>query len=214
MDDTSRGLEIDGVTLALRVTRKRVKNINVRLVGNELRVSAPPWVSSRELDEAIDDAGTADGPARAGAEGQRRGRCSRAGPQGGPAVPEPSGDRRGPILDPPARPVGELQHPHPDHPAQRRPAPDAVLGARGGGGARTRPRRATPTTRRPSGRCCGGCARRPTGRGPFSRASAGSVGRGSGCRRWSGHSSSTAASSSTTESSPGWRCHSKRSMCS
>lgn len=53
MDDTTRGLEIDGVTLALRVTRKRVKNINVRLVGNELRVSAPPWVSRRELDEAI-----------------------------------------------------------------------------------------------------------------------------------------------------------------
>ena len=53
MDDTSRGLEIDGVTLALRVTRKRVKNINVRLVGKELRVSAPPWVSRRELDEAI-----------------------------------------------------------------------------------------------------------------------------------------------------------------
>jgi predicted metal-dependent hydrolase len=53
MDDTTRGLEIDGLTLALRVTRKRVKNINVRLVGNELRVSAPPWVSRRELDEAI-----------------------------------------------------------------------------------------------------------------------------------------------------------------
>lgn len=44
---------IDGVTLDLRVTRKRVKNINVRLVGNELRVSAPRWVSNRELDEAI-----------------------------------------------------------------------------------------------------------------------------------------------------------------
>lgn len=44
---------IDGVTLELCVTRKRVKNINVRLVGNELRVSAPRWVSNRELDEAI-----------------------------------------------------------------------------------------------------------------------------------------------------------------
>jgi predicted metal-dependent hydrolase len=46
-------LTVDGVTLNLRVTRKRVKNINVRMVGNELRVSAPPWVSKGELDEAI-----------------------------------------------------------------------------------------------------------------------------------------------------------------
>jgi len=46
-------LTVDGVPLRLRLTRKRVKNINVRLVGNELRVSAPPWVSRRELDEAI-----------------------------------------------------------------------------------------------------------------------------------------------------------------
>lgn len=44
---------IDGVTLDLRVTRKKVKNINVRLVGDELRVSAPGWVSEHELDEAI-----------------------------------------------------------------------------------------------------------------------------------------------------------------
>lgn len=47
-------LTIDGVTLALRISRKKVKNINVRLVGNELRVSAPPWVSAGELDEAIE----------------------------------------------------------------------------------------------------------------------------------------------------------------
>jgi len=53
MVEPSPTLQIDGVTLALRVTRKRVKNINVRLVGNELRVSAPPWVSRREPDEAI-----------------------------------------------------------------------------------------------------------------------------------------------------------------
>ena len=54
MVEASPTLQIDGVTLALRVTRKRVKNINVRLVGNELRVSAPPWVSRRELHEAIE----------------------------------------------------------------------------------------------------------------------------------------------------------------
>jgi len=46
-------LTIDGVNLELRITRKKVKNINVRLVGNELRVSAPPWVSPSDLDEAI-----------------------------------------------------------------------------------------------------------------------------------------------------------------
>lgn len=44
---------VDGVTLEVRVTRKKVKNINVRLVGNELRVSAPGWVTKHELDEAI-----------------------------------------------------------------------------------------------------------------------------------------------------------------
>jgi len=46
-------ITIDGVTLDLCITRKKVKNINVRLVGNELRVSAPRWVPKRELDEAI-----------------------------------------------------------------------------------------------------------------------------------------------------------------
>lgn len=45
---------IDGVTLELKVTRKKVKNINVRLVGSELRVSAPPWVSAGELNKAIE----------------------------------------------------------------------------------------------------------------------------------------------------------------
>ena len=53
MATPDRTLTIDGVTLDLRVTRKRVKNINVRLVGRELRVSAPPWVSKSDLDEAI-----------------------------------------------------------------------------------------------------------------------------------------------------------------
>lgn len=46
-------ITIDGLTLDLRVTRKKVKNINARLVGNELRVSAPRWVSRGELDETI-----------------------------------------------------------------------------------------------------------------------------------------------------------------
>jgi len=49
-----RTLTVDGVTLQLCVTRKRVKNINVRLVGDELRVSAPRWVAEGELNDAIE----------------------------------------------------------------------------------------------------------------------------------------------------------------
>lgn len=46
-------MDIDGVTLELRVVRKRVKNVNARLVGSTLRVSAPYRVSSKELAELI-----------------------------------------------------------------------------------------------------------------------------------------------------------------
>lgn len=53
MEAPARTVTIDGVTLALRVSRKKVKNINVRLVGTELRVSAPRWVSENELHDAI-----------------------------------------------------------------------------------------------------------------------------------------------------------------
>lgn len=49
-----RSLTIEGVTLRLVVTRKKVKNINVRLVGDELRVSAPRWVSAGDLNGAIE----------------------------------------------------------------------------------------------------------------------------------------------------------------
>jgi predicted metal-dependent hydrolase len=48
-----RTLEVDGVALELKVVRKRVKNINARLHGNTLSVSAPHRVSVRELDETI-----------------------------------------------------------------------------------------------------------------------------------------------------------------
>jgi predicted metal-dependent hydrolase len=54
MTDGLRKLTVDGVELSLRLTRKRVKNVNARLVGDELRVSAPPRMSIRELDEIID----------------------------------------------------------------------------------------------------------------------------------------------------------------
>lgn len=48
-------LTVDGIRLKLSLTRKRVKNINARLVGDELRVSAPPRVSDAELAAAVDE---------------------------------------------------------------------------------------------------------------------------------------------------------------
>jgi predicted metal-dependent hydrolase len=48
-----RILDVDGVALELKVVRKRVKNINARLQGKVLSVSAPHRVSVRELDETI-----------------------------------------------------------------------------------------------------------------------------------------------------------------
>ena len=53
MADEARILEVDGVALDLRVVRKRVKNINARLRGKTLLVSAPHRVPARELEETI-----------------------------------------------------------------------------------------------------------------------------------------------------------------
>ena len=53
MSDQARILDVDGVALELRVVRKRVKNINARLRGKTLLVSAPHRVSAGELDETI-----------------------------------------------------------------------------------------------------------------------------------------------------------------
>lgn len=55
MKSPPREITVDGVTLELRVTRKRVKNINVRLVGGELRVSASPRVPEAALNEAVEE---------------------------------------------------------------------------------------------------------------------------------------------------------------
>ena len=52
MNDESRALQVDGVTLDLVVTRKRVKNINARLHGSTLAISAPYRVSRKEVDDA------------------------------------------------------------------------------------------------------------------------------------------------------------------
>jgi predicted metal-dependent hydrolase len=49
----ARTLEVDGVDLELRVVRKRVKNINARLHGTILSVSAPHRVPAAELEETI-----------------------------------------------------------------------------------------------------------------------------------------------------------------
>lgn len=54
MTDEPRTIAVDGVTLALRVVRKRVKNVNARLVGDELRVSAPPRLPAAELEAIIE----------------------------------------------------------------------------------------------------------------------------------------------------------------
>jgi len=48
-----RTVTVDGVTLVARIVRKRVRNVNVRLVGEELRVSAPHRVPRAELDEIV-----------------------------------------------------------------------------------------------------------------------------------------------------------------
>lgn len=53
MSVNHRTIVVDGVTLTLTLTRKRVKNINVRLVDGELRVSAPRSVPAAELNETI-----------------------------------------------------------------------------------------------------------------------------------------------------------------
>ncbi len=53
MGEDQQTVNVDGVTLDVVVVRKRVKNINVRLHGNTLSVSAPRRVSKNELNEAI-----------------------------------------------------------------------------------------------------------------------------------------------------------------
>ncbi len=55
MTSEKRILDIDGVELELRLVRKRVKNVNARLCGGTLSVSAPFRMSRRELDETIVD---------------------------------------------------------------------------------------------------------------------------------------------------------------
>ncbi|HQP44490.1 MAG TPA: M48 family metallopeptidase [Thermoanaerobaculales bacterium] len=53
MRESVRTITVDGVTLMVRTVRKRVRNVNVRLVGGELRVSAPPGVDAAELEATV-----------------------------------------------------------------------------------------------------------------------------------------------------------------
>jgi hypothetical protein len=46
-------LTVDGVTVTLEVERKRVRNVNARLSGLHLRVSAPPTMPARELEKVV-----------------------------------------------------------------------------------------------------------------------------------------------------------------
>jgi predicted metal-dependent hydrolase len=53
MRETVRTITVDGATLRVLTVRKRVRNVNVRLVGNELRVSAPLGVERAELEATV-----------------------------------------------------------------------------------------------------------------------------------------------------------------
>ena len=48
-------ITVDGTTLTLSVERKRVKNVNARLRGSTLRISAPLALTSKELENAAFD---------------------------------------------------------------------------------------------------------------------------------------------------------------
>lgn len=53
MKPVRRTIDVGGRTLDLVLARKRVKNVNVRLVGDELRVSAPPSLPDDRLTEIV-----------------------------------------------------------------------------------------------------------------------------------------------------------------
>ena len=48
-------ITVDGVTLALSVERKRVKNVNARLRGSMLYISAPLEMANKQLEPAIEE---------------------------------------------------------------------------------------------------------------------------------------------------------------
>ena len=50
---STRTINVDGVALELVIERKGVKNVNARLAGSTLSVSAPFGMPQKELDEAV-----------------------------------------------------------------------------------------------------------------------------------------------------------------
>jgi predicted metal-dependent hydrolase len=48
-------ISVDGVTLVVSVERKRVKNVNARLRGSALYISAPPEMARKQLEPAIEE---------------------------------------------------------------------------------------------------------------------------------------------------------------
>lgn len=53
MTDTPKTITVDGTTLTIALERKHVKNINARLRGTTLAVSAPMNVAQADLDRVI-----------------------------------------------------------------------------------------------------------------------------------------------------------------
>jgi len=53
MGPSERSLVVDGVALTVRVERKRVKNVNARLLGSVLAISAPQRLPEAELERII-----------------------------------------------------------------------------------------------------------------------------------------------------------------
>lgn len=49
----SRKISVDGITLTLALERKRVKNVNARLRGSTLSVSAPVGITDEKLEPVI-----------------------------------------------------------------------------------------------------------------------------------------------------------------
>ena len=50
---SSQTINVDGVALELAIKRKGVKNVNARLAGSTLSVSAPRTMAQEALDEAV-----------------------------------------------------------------------------------------------------------------------------------------------------------------
>ncbi|WP_047865495.1 M48 family metallopeptidase [Rubrobacter aplysinae] len=55
MPDLPQQITVDDVTLTLAVERKRVKNVNARLRGSTLYISAPPSMSSERMETIVAD---------------------------------------------------------------------------------------------------------------------------------------------------------------